>query len=82
MEAFESYIKIAKTLKAFEQAKYEQWLKESLPVIESTLQMHVLKAESTAIKEGTVIIKYFQISALNETTYRLIDYVCIVCLGF
>ena len=79
MEAFESYVKVAKTLKAFEQAKHDQWLKECLPVIESTLQMQVLRVDSTGIKEGTVS---FRGNLKRNNLFNLTDFVFTFCLGF
>ncbi|KAI4469012.1 dynein heavy chain [Holotrichia oblita] len=52
MEAFENYVKVAKTLKSFEQAKYDAWLAESVPIVETTMQLDVLKVASNILPDA------------------------------
>ncbi|XP_022902554.2 dynein axonemal heavy chain 10 [Onthophagus taurus] len=52
MEAFDNYIKVAKTLKAFEQAKFEQWVEESIPIIDTTMHLDVLKVTSSLVSDS------------------------------
>lgn len=56
MEAFENYVKVAKTLKSFEQAKYEAWLSESVPIVENTMHLDVLKVASNVLPDGKVLL--------------------------
>lgn len=55
MEAFENYVKVAKTLKNFEQAKYDAWLAETLPIVESTMELDVLKVASNTLPDGKIL---------------------------
>lgn len=41
-ETFNCYLQLAKTLKQYEQAKYDGWLVEWSPVMERTMQMNLL----------------------------------------
>lgn len=62
LEAFESYVRIARQIKAYEQAKHETFLKESTPIFENMIKMPVLIVLPKS--KGIIIIFilcYFQI---------------------
>lgn len=45
IEAFENYLKVAKSIKAYEQAKFEEWKNVTGPIVQTTLKMNILKVE-------------------------------------
>lgn len=50
LEAFQNYLKVAKAIRAYETNKFEEWKKESIPIIDSTLKMNILKATNSLFK--------------------------------
>lgn len=54
-EAFDSYLKVAKTIKAYEQAKFEEWKNYVIPIVESTMKMNVLKIQSKKSIEQIIV---------------------------
>lgn len=50
-DAFQNYLTCAKALKAFEKTKYEQWINEAVPIIDSTMKMNVLKVSNVLFRK-------------------------------
>lgn len=46
IEAFENYLKVAKMIKAYEQAKFEEWKNVTSPIVQIIMKMNILKVES------------------------------------
>lgn len=59
IEAFENYLKVAKSLKAYEEARYEEWRAEAVPVIDSTLKMNILKVSNVLFKKSMLLLRLF-----------------------
>lgn len=43
IEAFGKYMKVGKTIKAFEAEMFEKWITEAVPIIGTTVKMNILK---------------------------------------
>lgn len=43
IEAFQNYLKVAKNIKAYEERKFEEWKTNTLPLVDQTLKMNILK---------------------------------------
>lgn len=54
MEAFDSYVKLAKLLKQFQQQQFELWKKEALQTIVKTLSQNILKVGSMSFKKRKI----------------------------
>ncbi|KAF2892470.1 hypothetical protein ILUMI_13689 [Ignelater luminosus] len=50
-DAFQNYLTCAKALKAFEKTKYEQWINETVPIIDSTMKMNILKVSNVLFRK-------------------------------
>ncbi|XP_017781324.1 PREDICTED: dynein heavy chain 10, axonemal [Nicrophorus vespilloides] len=50
LEAFNIYVKLAKSLKQYEQMKYQEWLDVAVPIVEETLKMDLLRLENINYK--------------------------------
>lgn len=46
IEAFNNYLKVAKSIKAYEQEKFEEWKSKAMEVVHATLRMNVLKVQA------------------------------------
>lgn len=67
IEAFQNYLKVAKTIKAFEQEKFEEWKNYSSPLVQATLRMNLLKVEAkkpNSVYYALICIKLFYVFSL------------------
>ncbi|XP_015836813.2 dynein axonemal heavy chain 10 [Tribolium castaneum] len=53
-EIFKNYLQLVKTLKAYQNFKYELWLEHSTPVMEQAMQMEILKFVNCAVPSRTM----------------------------
>lgn len=53
LEAFDSYVKVAKMLKTYQQNQIDAFKKEGVQTVTKTLEMNILKVSSVSFKKGT-----------------------------
>lgn len=57
MEAFDSYVKLAKLLKQYQQSQFDLWRKEALQTINKTVTLTILKVSSMSFRRRKFDVK-------------------------
>lgn len=52
VEAFDNYLTVSRTIKQYEQTKYEMWLEQATPIVSTTFTSNILKIINTLMKDS------------------------------
>ncbi|XP_066245712.1 dynein axonemal heavy chain 10 isoform X2 [Euwallacea similis] len=66
-ESFNSYLKLAKELKTYEEAKIEEWLENYSPILEKVTQMDILKIADSPRKRSYFKLPRSSVQDINES---------------
>ncbi|XP_066140827.1 dynein axonemal heavy chain 10 [Euwallacea fornicatus] len=70
-ESFNSYLKLAKELRAYEEAKIEEWLEIYSPTLEKVTQMDILKIAETPRKRPHVKLHRSSLQDINRSRSQI-----------